>query len=338
MNTNPLSSLRAVWLALTGAALILALAAGPAHPQDAEIRQAVVKVSTVVPGTARTAGVLGREREGTGVIIDSSGLVLTIGYIMMEAREVTITLSDGRVLPAATVAYDHESGFGLLRTLQPPDVEPVRIGNSDTVADGDVALVLSATSGGAGVGAAPVRIVSRRPFAGYWEYLLDDAIFSSPPVPMFGGAAMVDANGTLLGIGSLVVGDAAGPNRPTPGNMFVPINELKPVLGELLESGRRQSSRPWIGVITEEHKGHVLVLRPATDGPAQKSGVESGDLILAVNGDPVNGMEDFLRKLGNTGAPDGVVPLALVRPGRGLMQVEVQSQDRNDWLRLNPGN
>ncbi len=310
-----------------------------AAAQDADIREAVVRVETVIPGTARTANVLGPERTGSGVVIDSSGLVLTIGYIMMEAREATVTFSDGRVLPASIVAYDHQSGFGLLRTLQSPEVEPVRIGDSDELANGDVALVLNASESSTDIGATPVRIVSRRDFAGYWEYLLPDAIFSSPPVSMFGGAAMINAEGELLGVGSLVVADAANPNQPSPGNMFVPINELKPILADLLEDGRRAGTQqPWIGVIMEEHKGHVFVLRASTDGPAAKSGVLSGDIILAVNGDPVNGMLDFLRKMRAAGPAGKTVPLALVRPGVGLKQVQIQSQDRADWLRLNPGN
>ena len=339
MRNIPFTTLPSLGAAVLALLLPVLFHSSTADAEEADIRDAVVRVETVVPGTARTADVLGRERTGSGVVIDSSGLILTIGYIMMEAREATVTFSDGRVLPASIVAYDHQSGFGLLRTLQSPNVEPVRIGDSDGLADGDVALVLNASEGGTDIGATPVRIVSRRDFAGYWEYLLPEAIFSSPPVRMFGGAAMINADGELLGVGSLVVADAANPNQPSPGNMFVPINELKPILADLLENGRRIGvQQPWIGVITEEHQGHVFVLRASTDGPAAKSGVLSGDIILAVNGDPVNGMLDFLRKMRAAGPAGKVVPLALVRPGVGLKQVQIPSQDRADWLRLNPGN
>lgn len=319
--------------------LILVCISQTVSAQEADIRQAVVRIDTIVPGDARTANVLGRERTGSGIVIDSSGLILTIGYLMMEAREATATFPDGRVLPAKVIAYDHESGFGLLRTLNAPNVDPIRIGDSDRLTDGDVALVLHAGDAGTDVGATPVRIVSRRSFAGYWEYLLDDAIFSSPPVRMFGGAAMVDEQGQLLAIGSLIVQDAAGPGRPVAGNMFVPVNELKPVLADLLEAGRRQqASHPWIGVITEEYKGHVLVLRASTEGPAARSGVASGDLIMAVGDSPVAGMEDFLRKVRALGPAGQTVPLSVIRPGEGMQRINIQSQDRNDWLRLKPGN
>lgn len=324
------------------AAALLAFAPGRAIAQTADSvadpRAAIVTVQAVVPGDARTARTLGQTRLGSGVIIDSSGLILTIGYIMMEANGITVTMADGRAEPARAVAYDHQSGFGLVRLLRPPEaVTPIRLGDSN---DMDVEAYAMVFSGGvAGPTATPVQIVGRRTFAGYWEYLLEEAIFSSPPAPMFGGAAMLDEAGRLVGVGSLVVPDAAGPNSRTPGNMFVPINDLKPVLGDLLESGRREADlAPWLGVITQEVQGHVVVLSASEDGPAANAGIARGDVIAAVNGVGVDGMEDFLRKVRDLGPAGVTAPVTILRRGEGVIQRDIQTMDRSDWLRLNPSN
>ncbi|MDJ0686698.1 MAG: S1C family serine protease [Alphaproteobacteria bacterium] len=340
-----LTTNRRTAMTLAGLSLALAVFSStplPAKAQDAEPitdpRAAIVTVQTVVPGDARTARTLGQTRLGSGVIIDSSGLILTIGYIMMEASGITVTMADGRAEPARAVAYDHQSGFGLVRLLRPPEaVTPIRFGDSN---DMDVEAYAVVFSGGmTGPTATPVQIVGRRSFAGYWEYLLEEAIFSSPPAPMFGGAAMLDAAGRLVGVGSLVVPDAAGPNSRTPGNMFVPINDLKPVLGELLESGRREADlAPWLGVITQEVQGHVVVLSASEDGPAAKAGIERGDVIAAVDGAGVDGMEDFLRKVRDLGPAGVTAPVTILRRGEGVIQRDVQTMDRSDWLRLNPTN
>lgn len=334
----------------------LGLGLGSAKAQSlpsAELGRAIVTVSTVIPGDARTAQTLGVERDGTGVVIDSSGLILTIGYVMMEAQEVTITLPDGAREPGATVAYDHASGFGLVRLLRPEagagTIAPLRLGNSDTITKGDYALVLSALEEGApssntqdGLERAtvtPVRIRSRRDFAGYWEYLLEDAIFSSPPAPFFAGAAMVDEAGELVGIGSLTVPDTISPSIHSPGNMFVPINALKPILGDLLETGRRRDGiSPWLGVIAEDRRGFITVLRASDGGPARRAGLRTGDIIAEVAGEAISDLPDFWRKIRAIGAAGVTVPLTTLRPRGGVQTLQVQSIDRHDWLRLNPGN
>ena len=200
-----------------------------------DLVSAVVRIKTFINPDGSSVQNLGREREGTGIVIDESGLVLTIGYLMVEAQAAEIVTSSGRTLPAAVVGYDHITGFGLLRTLEPPKIKPLPLGKSADVKEQDPLLV--ASFGGAGA-VLPVRVASRRVFAGSWEYLVEDAIFTSPPHPAWSGAALINREGKLVGLGSLIVGDAKGENEPSPGNMFVPIDLLPPIMGDLLAKGR----------------------------------------------------------------------------------------------------
>jgi S1-C subfamily serine protease len=180
-----------------------------------------------------------------------------------------------------------------------------------------------------------VYIVSRREFAGSWEYLLDNAIFTAPPHANFAGAALLGADGRLLGIGSLFVGDAAGANRPLPGNMFVPIDELKPIFASLVGNGRRPgAARPWLGLYPAEIGGHVFVDRLAEDGPAARAGLERGDLIVAVGDTPVDAVAGFFRALWSSGVAGDTITLRVLRRGGAVREVPVTSIDRMQWLRL----
>ena len=182
----------------------------------------VVKVRSKALADARTARSLGASREGTGVVIDSEGLVLTIGYLVLEAESVELSTADGKKFPARVIGYDNTSGFGLLRSLQPLPVKPVRFGQSSKIGDRELVLIVGFD------GVAPAYVVSRRPFVGYWEYRLEEAIYTAPATVNWSGAALLSREGRLLGIGSLVVSDAAGPETRVAGNMFVPIDLLKP--------------------------------------------------------------------------------------------------------------
>ena len=213
---------------------------------------------------------LGTQRDGTGVVIDSNGLILTIGYLILEASEVEISGVAPEPVPARIVAYDHESGFGLLRAAQPLQVAPIPLGASAEVESRQPMMVVSRAGE---LDAAGVYVVDRRDFAGYWEYLLEDAIFTAPPHAQFGGAALINREGRLVGIGSLFVNDAGFQERPIPGNMFVPIDHLKPIMADLLTRGRRADpGRPWLGVTLEEHQGRVFV----TAGVARRPGGSRG--------------------------------------------------------------
>ncbi len=302
----------------------------PAAPVLAGPLDAVVGVRAEIYDDARTAGVLGTAREGSGVVIGGDGLVLTIGYIILEAERAELVLPSGDIVPAEVVAYDYDSGFGLLKALAPLGIEPVGLGASGRLAEEDQVLVAS-FGGPAATSAA--YVVSRRDFAGYWEYLLPGAIFTAPPHRAFGGAALFGGDGRLLGIGSLAVGDAVE-GAGLPGNMFVPIDALKPILGELLENGRRGGpARPWLGLYTEELRGRLFVNRVAPEGPAAAAGLEEQDIVLGVAGKPVASQADFYRKVWALGAAGVEVPLTVLR-GNQVAEIAVASGDRYDYLKL----
>jgi S1-C subfamily serine protease len=320
---------------LLAAALLAPFAAAgqeqPRPPSADRLLAAVVGVRALVPDEARTAEALGTRREGSGVVIDANGLIVTIGYLILEASRVEIVIAEDRVVGAEILAYDHETGLGLLRASEPVDVTPMRLGTSAGLAQGDQLLV---SGFGGPLAARAAVLVSRRVFAGYWEYLLENAIFTSPPYPLFGGAALVNPNGELVGIGSLVVADAYDGEQPLPGNMFVPVDRLKDELADLLTAGRASTpSRPWLGVYTSEVDGLLMVRRLAVDGPAVGAGMQPGDVILGVAGQPVESMADFYRKLWAAGGPGDEVTLTLLK-GTSMQELKVRAGDRYDWLRL----
>lgn len=327
---------RSILQAILPALLLVLPGAGVAEDSGAttgvdSLLSAVVGVRATVPAEARTADALGTERAGSGVVIDASGLIVTIGYLILEASRVEVMVGEGEPLGATILAYDHETGFGLLRADEPMGVPPMPLGDSSGLAEGDQLLV--AGFGGRDA-ARPALLVSRREFAGYWEYLLEDAIFTAPPYPMFGGAALIDSRGELVGIGSLIVADAHPGEKPLPGNMFVPVNRLKSALGDLLTIGRSGAvERPWLGIYLSEVDGLLLVQRLAAEGPAARAGVQPGDVILGVAGQPVGSLADFYRKLWAVGGPGDAVPLTLLKGSR-MEELSVTASDRYAWLRL----
>jgi len=311
-------------------ALTLALPALAAHTPE-HLLSAVVEIHTEVPADARTAVSLGTERQGSGVVIDDGGLIVTIGYLILEAESIAVVDRGGKRSAAEFVAYDHATGFGLVRALEELNAAPLPLGDSSEL-DEDTLVVVASREDDESV--APVMVVSRRPFAGYWEYLLERAIFTSPPRLGWGGAALIDAEGRLVGIGSLFVGDAVRRPRPRPGNMFVPIEELKPILGDLLAEGRASTPpRPWLGVYAEEARGRLFVNRVAIGGPAARAGLAVGDVILAVEDQSVDGLADFYRKLWARGSAGVEVRLKVLRD-TATRHVTIKSADRYDWLKM----
>jgi serine protease Do len=316
-------------------AALLAFASGStAHAQSpalAELLSGVVHMKTFINPDGRTAQSLGREREGSAIVIDSNGLILTIGYLMVEAHSAEVMTNDGQDVPANIVGYDHQTGFGLLRAIVPLKVQPLVFGKSAALKERDAVVV-------AGFGgpdrAAPALVVAKREFAGNWEYLLDEAIFTAPPHSAWSGAALLDHEGKLVGVGSLVVGDATGKGDGMPGNMFVPTDLLPPILADLLANGRAAGAgRPWLGVTTEEMHGHLMVSAVTHDGPADRAGLKRGDMILGVNGDPVNHLPDFYRKLYARGDAGTLIPLDVFKNNE-QQRVEIKSINRLDHLRL----
>ncbi|NIO04272.1 MAG: PDZ domain-containing protein [Proteobacteria bacterium] len=315
-------------------ALLVAFCASTYADEGAEKRlEAIVKIRSTIPGDALTARSLGTEREGNGVVIDSSGHILTIGYLILEAETIQVAGPDGELIDATFVGYDHKTGFGLLRTQKPFDVAPIKLGQSSDLQEGEPLLVASHGGSDAVQGA---QVLSRREFAGYWEYLLEDAIFTTPPHPNFGGAALIGRDGQLLGIGSLFTQVMIPGLGLIPCNMFVPIDLLKPILGDLMATGRsRGPSRPWLGLFTEETKERVFVLRVTPEGPAEKAGIQSGDIILTVDKKAVKGLADFYRKVWALGDAGVDVPISILQ-GIEIHNITLHSADRYQFLKLKP--
>ncbi len=296
-----------------------------------ELVSAVVRIKTHVNPEGRTVEGLGREREGSGILIDNDGLVLTIGYLMVEAYAAEVVDNNGRTVPASVVGYDHETGFGLLRTMEPLKLKPMPLGKSADVKERDPVLV--ASFGGPDM-VAGAYVVAKREFAGNWEYMLDEALFTAPPHPAWSGAALINREGKLVGVGSLIVGDAGGGSDKTPGNMFVPIDRLLPVLGDLISDGRVAGpGRPWLGVNTDELRGRLFVSRVTPGGPADKAGLKRGDVVVGVNGEPPKNLADFYRKVWAQGAAGTTVAIDVLQDSQ-VRRVEIKSINRLDHLKL----
>jgi S1-C subfamily serine protease len=293
------------------------------------ISRSVVKLRAEVPEDAFTAGILGSQRTGSGVVIDSNGLILTIGYLVTEATDVWLTTPDGRELAGHPLAYDQVTGFGLVLPLENADIAPIPLGSSADLNVGARAYVVSSPDF---ADPQPVHIFARREFAGAWEYLLDDAIFATPAHPHWSGAALIDSHGSLAGIGSLLVRELTR-GEEVNANMFVPIDLLKPILEELTTRGRAsRPSRPWLGVYAVEMTGKVYVTGVADGGPAHLADIREGDLISHVAEHDIATLPDFYRRLWAVGPAGSGVPLTAIRGGTRL-HMTVRSVDRVDLLK-----
>ena len=295
---------------------------------------AVVGIQVTAAEGARTAETLGRERTGSGVVIGDDGLILTIGYLMLEAQQIEIVTQDNKTLPAVPVAYDIATGFGLLKPLLPlRGVAPVPLGSLQDVKPGEPLMAATgATADGDDGDVSMTLLVSKRAFSGSWEYHIDTALFTSPPVTAgrgnHSGAPLFNLRGELIGIGSLLVMDATGENRRLPGNMFVPVDLLKPILAEMKQLGSsRQSRRPWLGVTSNDHGGQVLILRVSADSPAERAGLQAGEVVLAVDGTEVTTLETFYKKLWARAAPDEPIRLTVLH-GNEVRTIVLTPQDR----------
>ncbi len=289
--------------------------------------KSVVKVTTKSVPNARSNATLGEERTGNGVLIEND-LVLTIGYLVLEADDVEVTDFSGRKSPATVAGYDHATGFGLVRLTLPSKAQPVSLGQSRAI--GIKEPVLSVPFGGIDE-AQPGFVVGKRTFTGSWEYQIDDALYITPAIRNWGGAGLFSKDGALIGIGSLFVRDSDGEGAP--GNMFVPTDLLKPILQELKTDGRAKgSARPWLGVSTEERTRGLVVSRVSPDGPAETAGLERGDMIVAVSGTPVATQASFYEALWARGAAGVSISLSINRNGEE-MRIRVKSIDRLDFLK-----
>ncbi len=292
------------------------------------LTDAVVRLNATIPAQARTASGLGTEREGNGIVIDRQGHILTIGYLILEASRIEITTGGGRKIAAHYVGYDHASGFGLLRAVPPLDVTPLVLGESSAVEVADAVRIVTAGEAAQG----PARVMSRDAFVGYWEYLLEDSLYVAPAHPDYGGAALVDNEGRLIGVGSILTRFHVASAGWVPCNMFVPIDLLKPILSDLIASGAAQRPpKPWMGVHSEEVQGRVFVTRVAEQGPSAAAGLKPGDIILSVKDQPVSGQADFYRKVWSLGTAGTPIPLRVLKGDR-IEAVIVHSADRRRYL------
>jgi S1-C subfamily serine protease len=291
--------------------------------------RSVTKLRAVVPEDAFTAGILGSERTGNGVVIESGGLILTIGYLMTEATDVWLTFSAGREVAAHPLAYDQVTGFGLVLPLQKLDLTPIPLGSSADLRAGSDVHVLSAREFASPQAA---QVLARREFAGAWEYLLDEAIFTAPAHPHWSGAALIDNNGALVGLGSLLVREVIA-GEEINANMFVPIDLLKPILESLKATGKaNRRPRPWLGIYAVEVAGKVYVTGVVEGGPAQNADIREGDVICEVAQHPVESLPDFYRRMWSIGSAGIGIPLTTQR-GTTQLHLNVRSVDRVAMLK-----
>ena len=319
------------------AALLLLATAGAASAQSralTELLSGVVQLKTFINPDGRTTKTMGREREGSAIVIDGNGLILTIGYLMVEAHSAEVVTNDGQDVPANIVGYDFQSGLGLLQAIAPLKVQPLAFGKSTELKERDAVVVAGF---GGPQNAAPAVVVSKREFAGNWEYLLDQAIFTAPPQAAWSGAALLNREGKLVGVGSLIVSDknASGKADRTPGNVFVPTDLLAPILADLIANGRTAGTgRPWLGITTDETHGHLFISAVTHDGPAERAGIKPGDMVLGVNGAPVNHLPDLYREYLCAGRRRrAVIALDMLKDNE-KRRIEVKSINRLDFLKL----
>jgi len=290
---------------------------------------AVVALRAEVPDDAFTASILGTERMGNGVVIRDDGLVLTIGYLITEAASIWLTANDGSVVQGHPLAYDFATGFGLVQPLGRPRWPVIERGSSSAIAEDDDVFVIGH---GGRAHTLKATVFAKREFAGFWEYLLDEALFTTPPHPEWSGTALLDETGQLIGIGSLLLQEKAG-DETVDGNMFVPIDLLPPILDDLLRFGRSgMPPRPWLGMYTADTEGRLIVNGLASGGPAERAGILTGDLVVAVAGERVGSLADLFRQIWRQGAAGTEIALTLARNGAPV-HFQVRSADRHDLLK-----
>lgn len=290
---------------------------------------AVVGLRTIIPADAFTAETLGTERAGNGVLI-RDGVVLTIGYLITEAESIWLSLIDGRVVPGHVLAYDQATGFGLVQALARLDLPTLPLGQSAAAKVDERVVVIGAGGRQRSVAA---RIVAKQEFAGYWEYVLDEAIFTAPAHPHWGGTAVLGPAGDLIGVGSLQVEGMVKGGRSEPLNMVVPIDLLKPILDDMLTMGRaNRPPRPWLGIYATAMEETLVIVGLADDGPAERANLRTGDVVLAVAGTEVSELPDLFRRIWSLGDAGVEVPLTIYRDGQTL-DLRVASGDRNRFLK-----
>lgn len=292
----------------------------------------VVALKSRVPADAFSARTLGTEREGSGVVIRAEGLILTIGYLVGESESIWITTAAGRVVQGHALAYDFETGFGLVQALGRLEAPAIELGGEISPETG-VQTILAAAAEDPGGGAIANSVVAKEPFAGYWEYLLEEALFTAPAHPSWGGAALIGPDGKLIGIGSLVLQHRDKRGRRLDLNMCVPITLLHPILGDLLSYGRvNKPARPWLGLYAADQEEGIVVASVASKGPAERAGLRAGDRILGIDGNEASDLAALWRSLWARGNAGVRVQVEAERDGRRF-SVPVASVDRVSMMK-----
>ncbi len=294
-----------------------------------KVLSSVVSLTSQVPLDAHSAATLGPERQGNGVLIRDD-LVLTVGYLITEAETIWLIGNNGKATLAHAVGSDQATGFALVQALQPLDLPPIELGNSAALSVGERVIV--AGHGGRNQ-AIKARVITKQEFAGYWEYVLDEAIFTAPAHPNWGGTAIIAGDGTLRGIGSLFVQEGPPGNAPVDGNMVIPIDLLKPILDDIMQYGStKQPPRPWLGMSTMEADENLVVASLSKGGPAQMADIRIGDFVIEIAGEQVDSLAGMFRRIWSLGSAGVEVPLTIYRDG-ALIGVNVQSCNRADRLK-----
>ena len=289
----------------------------------------IVLLRAEIPEDAFTASILGTERAGNGVVIGPEGLVLTIGYLITEASSIWLTTNRGTVVAGDALAYDQPSGFGLVQPLGRLGVPSLARGSAASCRVGDSVVV---AGHGGRAHALKASVFAKREFAGYWEYVLDEALLTVPAHPQWGGAGLIASDGRLLGIGSLLVEEKMGGDT-IQGNMIVPIDLLEPILDDMLRQGRSsRPPRPWLGMYTTEIEQHLVIAGLAERGPAAQARLQVGDIIMEIAGERISGLAELFRRIWRRGDAGVEVPVTIARKGE-VVRVSVRSADRNDFLK-----
>lgn len=290
----------------------------------------VVSLRAHVPDDAFTAPILGTERAGHGVVIGDRGLIVTMGYLISEADQIWIISDSGRAVAGDVIGYDYETGFGLVQALGALEVAPIELGSARTLNVDDE--VVFAAYGGR-TQAVKAHVTARREFAGYWEYVLDEAIFTAPPHPSWGGAAVIGPDGRLAAVGSLYIDQARAEVSAPNSNMSVPVDLLVPIMDELLNYGRTlKPARPWLGMFVSEAQDRLIIAGVYNEAPAAMAELRPGDVVMAVAGMPVAGLATMFRTVWAQGKAGDEIPLTVERDGR-ILDVRVQSVDRRELWR-----
>jgi len=290
---------------------------------------AVVALEARVREDAFTARSLGTDRIGNGTVIGANGLVVTMGYLIMEAEEVTLTTNNGVRIPAHALGSDPVTGFGLVQALEPMGLPALPLGDSRPLKAGSKVIIAGA---GGRAHAAAGSVLTRMRFAGYWEYLLDNAVITEPGHPHWSGAALIGTGGELMGVGSLSLQTQGRDGGAKPINMFVPSQLLAPILDDLARGQPAHPPRPWLGVLAQDLGPQVMVVGVNPRGPAARAELRQGDVILAVAGTPVADLADFYTRLWAQGPAGATIPLRIQRED-DVFDVEIRSVDRSALLR-----